>query len=35
MAATPRKPYLTDLTDDQWDLLQPLIPPRQARRAPT
>lgn len=27
MAATPRKPYLTDLTDDQWDLLQPLIPP--------
>jgi putative transposase len=27
MAATPRKPYLTDLTDDQWHLLQPLIPP--------
>jgi putative transposase len=27
MAATPRKPYLTDLTDDQWNLLQPLIPP--------
>ena len=27
LAATPRKPYLTDLTDDQWHLLQPLIPP--------
>ena len=27
MAATPRKPYLTDLTDDQWHLLQPHIPP--------
>lgn len=27
MAATPRKPYLTDLTDEQWAILQPLIPP--------
>jgi putative transposase len=27
MAATPRKPYLTDLTNDQWDILRPLIPP--------
>jgi len=28
-AMTPpiRKPYLTDLTDDQWHILQPLIPP--------
>ena len=27
MAGTTRKPYLTDLTDEQWALLQPLIPP--------
>lgn len=27
MAATPHKPYLTDLTDDQWNLLQLLLPP--------
>ena len=27
MAAPPRKPDLTDLTDDQWHLLQPLLPP--------
>ena len=26
MATTPRKPYLTDLTDEQWAILQPLIP---------
>ena len=26
MTAPTRKPYLTDLTDDQWDILQPLIP---------
>jgi putative transposase len=26
-AATSRKPYPTDLTDDQWALLVPLIPP--------
>jgi putative transposase len=25
MATTPRKPYLTDLTDEQWALWQPLI----------
>ena len=24
---TPRKPYKTDLTDDQWALVEPLIPP--------
>lgn len=27
MATTPRKPYQSDLTDEQWALLQPLIPP--------
>ena len=27
MVATPRKPYLTDLTDDQWAILQLLMPP--------
>jgi transposase len=27
MATTTRKPYLTDLADEQWALLQPLIPP--------
>lgn len=27
MAAPTRKPYLTDLTDDQWAILQPLVPP--------
>jgi putative transposase len=26
MAARIRKPYLTDLTDEQWAILQPLIP---------
>ena len=26
MAAQIRKPYLTDLTDEQWAILQPLIP---------
>jgi putative transposase len=26
MAATTRKSYQTDLTDDQWDILQPLLP---------
>jgi transposase len=26
MATTPRKPYLTDLTDEQWAILPPLIP---------
>jgi putative transposase len=27
MAATPRKPYQSDLTAEQWAILQPLIPP--------
>ena len=27
MATTMRKPYLTDLTNEQWALLAPLIPP--------
>ena len=27
MPTPTRKPYLTDLTDDQWHILQPLIPP--------
>src|SRR5262245_57302345 len=27
MAATPRKPYQSDLTEEQWAMLQPLIPP--------
>jgi len=27
MTTPTRKPYLTDLTDDQWHILQPLIPP--------
>src|SRR5262250_205863 len=27
MAATPRKPYQSDLTEEQWAILQPLIPP--------
>jgi putative transposase len=27
MTAPTRKPYLTDLTDEQWAVLQPLIPP--------
>ena len=26
MATTPRTPYPTDLTDEQWAILQPLIP---------
>jgi putative transposase len=26
MTTPTRKPYLTDLTDDQWNILQPLIP---------
>ena len=26
MAAPTRKPYLTDLTDEQWAVLQPLMP---------
>src|SRR5262245_61876144 len=27
MQATPRKAYATDVTDDQWAILEPLIPP--------
>ena len=27
MPTPTRKPYLTDLTDDQWHIVQPLIPP--------
>jgi putative transposase len=27
MTAPNRKPYLTDLTDEQWAILQPLMPP--------
>ncbi len=27
MATTSRKPYQSDLTDEQWAILQPLIPP--------
>ena len=27
MTTTPRKPYLTDLTDEQWAILALLIPP--------
>jgi putative transposase len=29
-----RKPYRSDLTDDQWALLEPLIPPAKAGGAP-
>src|SRR5919106_6875709 len=27
MAATRRKPYQSDLTEEQWEIIQPLIPP--------
>ena len=27
----PRKPYPTDLTDEQWDLLKPMLPPDKPR----
>jgi putative transposase len=27
MSAVPRKPYPSDLTDAQWELIEPLIPP--------
>lgn len=27
MQATPRKAYATDLTDEQWAILEPLVPP--------
>ena len=28
MTAPTRKPYPSDLTDDQWNLIEPLIPPK-------
>jgi putative transposase len=28
MTALPRKPYPSDLSDDQWNILEPLIPPK-------
>jgi putative transposase len=34
MAATPRKPYVTDLTNEQWDVLEPLSPPAKPGRRP-
>jgi putative transposase len=34
MAATPRQPSLTDLTNDQWAILPPLIPPAKAGGRP-
>src|SRR5262245_15310775 len=34
MTAPSRKPYLTDLTDAQWESLQPLIPPAKAGGRP-
>jgi transposase len=30
-----RRPYATDLTDAEWQLLGPLIPPPQAGWPPT
>ena len=27
----PRKPYPTDLTDEQWELLKPMLPPDKPR----
>ena len=27
MTDRTRKPYLTDLTDEQWAILEPMIPP--------
>lgn len=34
MTAPSRKPYLTDLTDEQWESLQPLIPPAKSGGRP-
>lgn len=34
MATPPRKPYQSDLTDEQWTILQPLIPPAKAGGRP-
>ena len=35
MAATSRKPYQSDLTEEQWAILQPLNSTCEARRTPT
>ena len=32
MDVTARKPYSTDLTDKQWEILEPLIPPARTAR---
>lgn len=34
MATIPRKPYSTDLTDEQWAVLEPLIPPAKTGGRP-
>ena len=34
MSRKGRKPYPTDLTDAQWDVLKPLLPPDSARGHP-
>src|SRR5262245_66618612 len=34
MAAQARKPYPSDLSDDQWALLEPLLPPPVKAGAP-
>jgi putative transposase len=34
MAAKPRKPYPSDLSDDQWAILEPLLPPPVKAGAP-
>ena len=34
MAATSRKPYPSDLSDAQWTILEPLLPPRLSAGAP-
>ena len=34
MDAKPRKPYPSDLSDAQWALLEPLLPPPVSAGAP-
>lgn len=34
MADTPRKPYPSDLSDAQWAILEPLLPPRVPAGSP-
>ena len=34
MDLKPRKPYRSDLTDDQWAIIEPLLPPPVAAGAP-